>query len=400
MNQKVALVIGASSESVFAVNEAKKAGLKVVAFDGNKDAIGLRLADVSYVVDIRDPKNIIEKLTGGGYEPITILPVPIGRYLITTGSINDYYKLGGVSYKAADLCTDKLLFHKKLRNLTNETMGGVFPPSEEGDLRPIECHLITPNLDLRVLKFPLIIKPRFGSGSRDVIAVKDQHEFKNALAKIDLSKEDFLAETLVEGTEYGLSGAVINGKYIHILIREKLLTPLPYRQSIGNLSAPEILEVTRYMQRVATRLNLKNCLINADLIITPEGEPFIIELAPRPSGHYLSSTFVEISTGVNMTKEWINMILGKPFSFEPKFTKHAIIRYFDFEGRVVPPNFEILKNELGIVKYECNINGILGKVINGASIMNRGYAIIVASNKQECLTNTDALIKKFKKEIK
>lgn len=66
MSQKVALVIGASSESVFAINEAKKAGLKVVAFDGNKDAIGLKLADVSYVVDIRDPKNIIEKLIGGG----------------------------------------------------------------------------------------------------------------------------------------------------------------------------------------------------------------------------------------------------------------------------------------------------------------------------------------------
>ena len=126
MSQKVALVIGASSESVFAINEAKKAGLKVVAFDGNKDAIGLKLADVSYVVDIRDPKNIIEKLMGE-YEPIMILPVPIGRYLITTGSINDYYKLDGVSYKAADLCTDKLLFHKKLRNLTDETiktMGG------------------------------------------------------------------------------------------------------------------------------------------------------------------------------------------------------------------------------------------------------------------------------------
>ena len=267
-------------------------------------------------------------------------------------------------------------------------------------MRPIECHLITPNLDLSILKFPLIIKPRFGSGSRDVIAVKNQDELKNALSKIDLNKEDFLAETLVEGVEYGLSGAVVNGKYIHILIRQKLLTPLPYRQSIGSLSASEIFEVTNYMQLVSTRLNLKNCLINADLIITPEREPFIIELAPRPSGHYLSSTFVEIATGVNMTKEWINMILGKAFSFEPKFTKHAIIRYFDFEGRVIPPNFEILKNELGIVKYECNINGVLGKVTDGKSIMNRGYAIIVASNKQECLANADALIKKFKKETK
>ncbi|QCU00568.1 hypothetical protein FFA43_07975 [Campylobacter hyointestinalis subsp. hyointestinalis] len=66
MSQKVALVIGASSESVFAISEAKKAGLKVVAFDGDKDATGLKLADVSFVVDIRDPKNIIEKLMGGG----------------------------------------------------------------------------------------------------------------------------------------------------------------------------------------------------------------------------------------------------------------------------------------------------------------------------------------------
>lgn len=129
-------------------------------------------------------------------------------------------------------------------------------------MRPIECHLITPNLNLSILKFPLIIKPRFGSGSRDVIAVKNQDELKNALSKIDLNKEDFLAETLVEGVEYGLSGAVV------------------------------------------------------------------------------------------------------------------------------------------IVKYECNINGVLGKVTDGKSIINRGYAIIVDSNKQECLANADALIKKFKKETK
>ena len=67
-------------------------------------------------------KKYHRKTYRGGYEPITILPVPIGRYLITTGSINDYYKLDGVSYKAADLCTDKLLFHKKLRNLMGETI--------------------------------------------------------------------------------------------------------------------------------------------------------------------------------------------------------------------------------------------------------------------------------------
>ena len=73
---------------------------------------------------------------------------------------------------------------------------------------------------------------------------------------------------------------------------------------------------------------------------------------------------------------------------------------FSDEVLQADPNFEILKNELGIVKYECNINGVLGRVTDGKSIMNRGYAIIVASNKQECLANADALIKKFKKDTK
>lgn len=42
------------------------------------------------------------------------------------------------------------------------------------------------------------------------------------------------------------------------------------------------------------------------------------------------------------------------------------------------PNFNALKNELGIIKYECNINRNLSKVTNGASIMWRDYAIMVA----------------------
>ena len=71
---------------------------------------------------------------------------------------------------------------------TIKTMGG-FSFEKGENLRPIECHLITPNLDLSILKFPLIIKPRFGSGSRDVIAVKNQDELKNALSKIDLNKQ-------------------------------------------------------------------------------------------------------------------------------------------------------------------------------------------------------------------
>ena len=237
----------------------------------------------------------------------------------------------------------------------------------------------------------------FGSGSRDVMAAFDKAQYQKALQSIDILKEDFLIEELVLGQEYGLSGVVLDGVYHHILIRQKLLTPFPYRQCIANISQKENKEVSKYMQKVATALGLKNSLINADIIIDENGTTFIIEIAPRPSGHYLSSNFVLRTTGVNMTKEWINFVLKKEFSFKPKFYKQGIIRYFDLQGRYEAPDFKSLKDELGIVDYECHINARLGEVKDGASIMGRGYAILQANKADECYKNAEILMSKFKR---
>lgn len=229
------------------------------------------------------------------------------------------------------------------------------------------------------------------------MVIFDKSKYKNAIKDIDITKEDFLIEELVLGTEYGLSGVVLDGVYHHISIRQKALTPFPYRQCVANINTQEISEVSKYMQKASAVLNLKNSLITADLIIDENGTPFIIEMAPRPSGHYLTTNFVPSTTGVDMAKEWIKFILKKDFSFKPKFYKQGIIRYFDLEGRYEEPNFQKLKEELNIVDYECDISGDLGKVINGASIMSRGYAIMLACSKQECIKNADILINKFKR---
>lgn len=253
-----------------------------------------------------------------------------------------------------------------------------------------------PNLDISEFKFPLIIKPRFGSGSKDVIAIKDTIELENILKDSKFAKEDFIIEELIDGIEYGLDAVVIDGVFHHILMRQKFITPLPYRQAIGNISTSEIPAVSKYMQEIIATLKIDNTLLNADLIITPSGEPFIIELATRPSGHYLSK-FIELVTGVNPTKEWINRSLNLPYSFEVKFLKNMIIRYFDLEGECQMAEFNTLKDKLGIIDYQCHISSPLGKVTDGASIMSRGYAIIEANSKEECINNAQKLISNFKR---
>ena len=68
-----AAVIGASSESIYVINKAKELGLKVIALDGNPEAPGLKAADASFVVDIRDPQKVFEILDQN--KPDIVLPV-------------------------------------------------------------------------------------------------------------------------------------------------------------------------------------------------------------------------------------------------------------------------------------------------------------------------------------
>lgn len=382
----VALLIGASSESLIAIAYAKKLGLRVVAFDINPTAPGLKEADISYNEDISNPNKIIAILERDGLIPVVILPVPIGRCLNTIGALNDYYNLNGFSYKMADICTDKLKFATALAD--NEGLGS---------LRDIKFDIFDPNSNHNKLKFPLIIKPRFGSGSKDTIVISNLDELQNITQNIKFTKMDFLIEEFIDGLEYGIDAAIINGEFHHILLRQKLLTPLPYRQAIGYISIDEIPFISSYIQKVITKLNIDNCLLHAD-IITKDNRAFIIELSTRPSGHYLSK-FIEITTGINPTKEWINKSLNLPYNFKPKFRKNTVIRYFDFEGDWIAADFDLLKDSLGIVDYRCEINSTLPKVIDGSTIMDRGYAIIQTNSKEQSLINTQKLISNFKRKI-
>lgn len=206
-----------------------------------------------------------------------------------------------------------------------------------------------------------------------------------------------MAETLVSGREFGIDSVVTDGIYQNISMREKILTPFPYRQCVGNIAVKSIEAINSHIQEVVGRLGLKNCFLNIDIVLKDDGSPFIIELAPRPAGHYLSSDFVEIVTGVNMIKEWLYFVQDKPYNFTPKFFNHAIIRYFDFEYDVIPPDFNKIKDELGIVKFKCDIKPGLSVVKDGKSIMSRGFAILSANSKEQCIKNADILMSKFKK---
>lgn len=171
-----AAIIGASSESIHAIEEAKKQGIYTVALDGNPKAPGLAAADKGMVVDISDERATIEALKNEKID--FVLTVPIGRYLTTIGAVNDALGLPGISKKSASYCTDKYAFHKVLRGK---------------GLRLCHCYLV--NRDYlfppNKITYPAILKPRFGSGSRAIHYITSEEQLVEIQVKeLELDETD------------------------------------------------------------------------------------------------------------------------------------------------------------------------------------------------------------------
>ena len=388
IKKKIALVVGASKEAVFAIESAKKLGFYVIAFDGCKDAEGLKYADEYHIVDIKDAGQIIHRL--GSRIPDVILPVPIGRYLVTSGFLNEYFDLKGPYCMSTNICTDKYLFHERLHPY---------------GLRNIDSELIingeVPNI--KNLHYPIIVKPRFGSGNREVRAFFTKEDFVNEFVSKAPYDEDFIAETLIQGTEYGVDGAVINGNFKLVLLREKKLTNYPFTQCIGYYSITKkqkdlLDKVNNYLTKIISVLKIQNALLHCDLMITEQGEPIVIELSPRPSGHFLHNNFTIKATGIDAVKEYLHFVLDKISNFTPVHIKEMLIRFFNFENCKITkiPNAELLKQKYNIIEYVCNLKeGDLGTVKDGHSLMNRGYFILDADTRKLLDKNAESILNNF-----
>lgn len=387
--EKLAIVVGASNESIYAIKSAKKLGLKVYAFDGNENAQGLLYADKAFVVDIRDYRNIVMELKDE--KPDIVLPVPIGRWLVTSGQLNDYYQIKGISAESCEKSVDKFLFHEIL---------------VKNKLRNCDSYLISNKNSESPLKFPVILKPRFGSGSRDVFVLNSENEFFKIINSLKPFKEDFVCESFFEGQEYGIDGLVINNKLYTVLIRRKEITKLPYRQCIGYYSVLEnknkelYIRINKYLKQVTKVLGINNAIFHADIIDNGQ-ESFVIELSPRPSGHNLHNLFTKIASGVDIIDLFIKSVLNNEtnLGYIKTNIKHTLISYFNFEKCRIKkiPQKEYLFEKYPLLAYVCNIseNDYMETIKNGKILMSRGFYILQADNDSKLNEYRNNLLNEF-----
>ncbi len=295
------LVIANSARSM--VCSAKKAGCIVYALDRFGDADMRRCADKARLI-VRSQENRLHELADSFGEVDAVILGPGFENL----------KFGNALINRPDVIEEagnKSKLPEKLKSM------GIPHPETESIKRAGS------------LGFPLMIKPKLGSGGMRNIVVRNEEELTLFQEREDAS--EFIAQEFVEGIPCSASLISTGNEVVVVALNEQLiglpwLTRLPFAYC-GNITPFHTKfdnEMAEYAEQIALEFKLMGSN-GIDFILTEKGAT-VIEVNPRFQG---SLDTIELATGMNIFDAHIKSFGGelqrttKPVCFAAKAIVYA-----------------------------------------------------------------------------
>ncbi len=338
------LIFGGSDFQLSLIEQANELGLFTVVIDPDPHAVGQQIAGVFEVVGGQDYEGtcaVVEK-----YNIHAIITVATDKPLRMMARVAKHYGLLYIDEKVAEVSTDK----HKMKEIFNQH-----------DIPCAKGYLISELNDQ--IRYPAVFKPRDNSGSRGVIycagpedaevVIKDTLQFTRL--------PSILVEEVVNGTEYSIESLHYGGKTRVIQITEKITTPLPYYIELGHIQPPNFSadiyrQIEELEERIAKIFNFDNCGSHNEVKIE-NGKITVIEVSPRIGGDLITSRLVPLSTGVNMERALIQIMLGEKPEVERRFEKASGVFFFSFPAGTVRKmyNNDGIKKWPGVIDFRLSL---------------------------------------------
>lgn len=284
-------------------------GDKIVATDANITAPALTAADFAievppvYASDYIDELlEICIKFDIKGIIPLNDLELPI-----LSANIERFKERGIIpiisNQDVIDISFDKF----KTANFI-EKIGLKSPKTFT---RPEEAENALKNGDIA---FPLLLKPRWGSGSIGIEIVSDLEELrfiykrlmkkvkKSILAKASIGDNFILIQEVIDGQEYGVD--IMNdfdGKNRGVSVKKKLSMRAGETDKAMTVDKPEIVAIAKKIAKELRHIG------NLDVdIFEKNGEYYVLELNPRFGGGFPFS----FEAGANFPKAIVEWLKG------------------------------------------------------------------------------------------
>lgn len=191
--------------------------------------------------------------------------------------------------------------------------------------------------------FPAVCKPVDAAGSVFVRKVNNPEQALQAAACIlqgsnilwgYVLSSVLLYEQYVEGKEYSVEGVITNGIVKHCSLTEKFVADETEFIEVGHIVNPSIdmrlkKRIQEYIEEVISRLRPNNCPFHAEVRISENGHPLLMEIAARLPGDRIGD-LITLSTGNNFFDEVYHAYLGVSYSPENISSQNNVagIRFF------------------------------------------------------------------------
>lgn len=307
------LVTGAGGPAGVAVIRALRSrGHYVVAVDADPGAVGLRLADQQQVIPRSDDSHYLAALLRvATMTDVQALVCTVAEEYRSLSKAADYLAEAGVRtlmppLRAVELCTDKWAFAEHMRD-----SGLPGPATGEGSAAGVSG--------------PWIVKPRFGRGSRDVMACQTRSQLAAALRQVP----DPLVQTQLTGREFTADVLVdVTGAVVCVAPRWRVETR-------GGISTKGITfaddEVTNVVSLVVKSLELIGPA-NVQGFVAEDGAVAVHEVNARFAG----GLPLTLAAGADMVEEYLRGVMGLAVRPERLVARPGVsmMRYFCevFEG--------------------------------------------------------------------
>ena len=276
---------------------------QIVSTDSDPLSAGFFLSDSYYVVPIVSDKSFIDVLIKIIKKNNIKVLMPSSGYDIYQYSIHNQL-LSEMGVKAVvsrkevlDVCQDKLLSFKKLSNRFPFAFSTLY--FEQID------------------KFPVIAKPRFGKGSKDIIKIEDLTDLKYVTTKYN----NMIFQEYLPGVEYSVDVlSDLNENPLIAIPRIRIQTKAGISVK-GKINRNQSIE--NLCMDLAKHLGIKGpCVIQ--LKQSESGELKIIEINPRFGG----GTFFSTLAGINFPALILDMVCNKEIVL-PEVSEITILRYYE-----------------------------------------------------------------------
>ncbi len=326
------LFLGASVSQLPAIRYARSAGHRVVAVDGDHNAVGFEIADVCINVDFTDVDNVVAAVREHNVEGV--LAISSDRAVLPAAEIAHALGLPGIGADVARAMTDKTVMRARLE------VGGVPQPRHAVLTRDSDPRAVAETIPL-----PAVLKPADSGGQRGLFMIEQPADVGRRLDETLLFSPSGQAmlEEYVDGIELNGIMVVRDGEPLLLTLSDRLRPPgvgfgvgwiHMYPSSLENGVLARARDVAYDAVRV---LGLRNGIAFPQLIAAGD-DVRLVEIAARIAAGQMAD-LVRFGTGIELFEIAIAQALGRVVPDElvtPSAQRPIAIRFLTARPGILP----------------------------------------------------------------